>query len=120
MSFLESELEDQYKPQLKDEAETLLRAKYRDEIKDIERAYDKTNRELKEVDESLAEVRDKLKAEEDKHAEAKARGDKKRALERMNRLNRIIEKGVSNQERLKTKLATFGVQRKVTEKSLRS
>ena len=38
VSVLEPELDRQYKPQLRDEAESLLRGKLRDEIKDIDQA----------------------------------------------------------------------------------
>ena len=70
VSVLEPELQQQHAPQLKDEAESLLRVKLRDEIKDVEQAYDKTNQELKEVDESLTEIRAKLEEERDNLAEA--------------------------------------------------
>ena len=60
VSVLEPELEAQHKPQFKDEAESLLRVRLRDEIKDIGQAYDKTNQELKEVDESLPGIKDSV------------------------------------------------------------
>ena len=78
----------------------------------------KTNQELKEVDESLDGIRTKLEDEWDKLAEAKMARDKSRAQGEIHRLNLIIGKGVKNQERLKTKLTTFDIQKKVTETKL--
>ena len=97
VSVLEPDLQEQYAPQLKDEAESLLRVRLRDEIKDIGQAYDKTKQELKDVDESLAEIRNKLDRKGDNLAEAKTARDKKRAKDEIHRLRLIAEKGVKEQ-----------------------
>ena len=59
-----------------------------------------------------------LEQEKDIRAEARMPGANMRATDEMRRLDLIIERGVKDQERLKTKLATFDIQKKVTEKKV--
>ena len=89
-----------------------------DKIKDIKEKYAKTDQELMEVDESLAEIRKKKEEAEDNKRSAKMRGDKTKATEEKHRMELIITQGVKKQELLKTKLVKFNIERKVNEKKL--
>ena len=115
---LEPELRSQYAPQLKDEAETLLRVKYRDEIQDNKDVYDKIQKEISVVDEKISDIDKQLEKERDNLADARLGIDKKRIKDEIHKLNLTMEKEVKQREMLRTKVVKTDIQKRTTEKKL--
>ena len=120
MSASEPELDRQYKPQLRDEAESLLRAKLRDEIKDIDQAIMNTKKELEPVEESVSDIEKKIKEEQENLADARLGSDKRGIKAEIHRLHLDIEKAIKRREMLKSKVVKFEVERKFSRRNLTS
>jgi hypothetical protein len=118
VSALEPELAREYKPQLRDEAESLLRAKLRDEIKDIEQAIINTKKELEPVVETVSDIEKKISEEQENLADARLGSDKRVIKAKIHRLHLDIEKAVKRREMLKSKVVKFEIQKKVQQKKL--